>query len=109
MNQKIHLGSRLYAAPADILNLEARENYTFIRFIDGKKILSSTTLGIIEKRLSDYNFFRVNRSTVINLDFLDEFKVHYYKSKTTTKATNKPKDIFISRRRIAAFVAYVNA
>lgn len=68
----IHLGSRKYISPEEVQHLESDLNYTLISLIDGKKILSSTTLKKIEGRLRPFkNFVRVNRSTIVNLDFVE--------------------------------------
>lgn len=56
-NKLIHLGSRTRIMPSDILMLKADINYTIVILNDGSKIVSSTTMGIIEKRLENYHFF----------------------------------------------------
>jgi two-component system LytT family response regulator len=108
MKTKIHLGARAFASPSDILNLEAKDNYTLIHFTDNSQLLSSTTLGLIEKRLEPYGFFRINRSTVINLRHLNRFHVISSSSKAESTNNSKPA-IKVSRRRVAAFQACVNA
>jgi DNA-binding LytR/AlgR family response regulator len=107
MKTQIHLGARAFASPSDILNLEAKENYTLIHFADNTKLLSSTTMGTIEKRLEPYRFFRVNRSTIINLEHLDRFSV-FASTVTLRSAVNSKPAFRLSRRRIAAFEACVN-
>lgn len=67
----IHVGSRKYLLPNDILFLESDINYTIINLRDGKKIITSTTLKKIEMRLLSFkNFFRVNKSAIVNLDYI---------------------------------------
>lgn len=105
----VHLGSRREVDAFNILLLKADNNYTEIYFDDGSRFLSSTTLGTLEQRLQPYNFFRVNRSTVINLNYLNHFKVHRHKTKSESSPCQNVKDIFLSRRRVAAFEACVNA
>ncbi|MFT4733469.1 MAG: DNA-binding LytR/AlgR family response regulator [Algoriphagus sp.] len=76
-NLLVKIGSRKQVASDAILMLKAVCNYTEIFLNDGSKILISTTLGTIEKRLGGFDFFRVNRSTVVNIKFIDksdEFK-----------------------------------
>lgn len=69
-NNKIHVGSRKYLNPEEMLHLEADINYTIISLTDGNKILTSTTLKKIEMRLLAFkNFIRVNKSAIVNLDF----------------------------------------
>jgi DNA-binding LytR/AlgR family response regulator len=68
----VHVGSRRYIPPEEIQHLESDLNYTLISLIDGKKILSSTTLKKIESRLVSFkNFVRVNKSAIVNLDFVE--------------------------------------
>lgn len=71
----IHVGSRKYLAPHQILHLESDLNYTQIMMADGKKILSSTTLKIIENRLLPFkNFVRINRQSIVNLDLVEKIE-----------------------------------
>lgn len=68
----IHIGCRLYIPADEMQHLESEINYTQISLVDGQQILSSTTLKKIESRLISFkNFVRVNRSTIVNLDFVE--------------------------------------
>jgi DNA-binding LytR/AlgR family response regulator len=68
----VHIGSRRFVKPEEVQHLESDINYTIIWLIDGKKILSSTTLKKIESRLMPFkNFVRVNKSLIVNLDFVE--------------------------------------
>lgn len=72
---QVHVGSRQYLAPNEILHLESDLNYTQILLADGKRILSSTTLKIIESRLMPFkNFVRINRKSVVNLDLVEKIE-----------------------------------
>lgn len=67
----IHVGSRKFIRPEEMQYLESDLNYTVIALRNGQKIMSSTTLKKIESRLISFkNFLRINRSTIINLDFV---------------------------------------
>lgn len=101
MKTKVHLGARTYAFPSQILHLEAYQNYTHIRFSDGSRLLSSTHLGALEKRLSDFNFFRVNRAILVNLDYLSGFDSD---SKVCQVSTGQLDKISVSRRRKLALL-----
>ncbi len=69
---KVHVGSRKYVRPEDMIHLESDLNYTLILLKDGKKILSSTTLKIIESRLHPFkNFVRINRQSIVNFDWVE--------------------------------------
>lgn len=68
----VHVGSRRFVPPEEIQHLESDLNYTLISLINGKTILSSTTLKKIESRLVSFkNFVRVNKSAIVNLDFVE--------------------------------------
>ncbi|WP_158561186.1 LytTR family DNA-binding domain-containing protein [Emticicia sp. C21] len=90
----IRLGWHHKIDPDTILLLKADCNYTQVYLANGTMILSSTTLGILQKRLSAYQFFRPNRSTLINLNYLVDFE----KDTATIKLANNEL-IHISRRR----------
>lgn len=54
----------------NIFFLEADINYTIIYFLDGSKYLSSSTLKRHEEKLSKDDFFRINRSQLVNRNFI---------------------------------------
>jgi two-component system, LytTR family, response regulator len=59
-------------AYADIIALKADVNYTNVILAD-KKIISSHTLKIIEQRLNSNLFVKINRSVVVNKNFIKIF------------------------------------
>lgn len=102
MKTKINLGARTLATSQEIIKLEAQENYTLIYFTNGQKLLSSTTLGVLEDRLKVHSFFRVNRSVMINLAYLNKFRV--LKSNSEEENSDaKGEKVLVSRRRWAEF------
>lgn len=56
---------------ADILYIEADRNYSRI-FTQSKEILLTTTLKVIEEKLSNQPFIRIHRSYLVNLSHIDE-------------------------------------
>lgn len=56
-----------------IIRCEADRNYTSFFLKDGKKILVSKTLKDYETLLSGHNFFRVQQSHLINMNYVDRF------------------------------------
>jgi len=54
----------------EIVYLEAEGNYTSIYLLNGKEETITQSLGQIEEELSANNFFRINRSIIINLKFI---------------------------------------
>ncbi len=49
-----------------IVRIEGERNYSFIHLANGKKQLSSKTLGYFDEILSDKGFFRCHRSHLVN-------------------------------------------
>ncbi len=90
----IRLGWHHKVDPRTILLLKADCNYTQVYLDNGSMILSTTTLGVLQKRLSPHQFFRPNRSILINLSYMIGFE----KDTATIKLAND-EVIHISRRR----------
>ncbi len=53
---------------SEILRLEGDRNYTKIYFINGEQLLVAKTLKEYEELLSDYGFFRVHQSNIVNMN-----------------------------------------
>lgn len=60
----------------DIVHCESDKNYTFFYLNDGKKILVSKTLKDYDTMLSNFSFFRVHQSHLINLNYVDRYDKH---------------------------------
>jgi DNA-binding LytR/AlgR family response regulator len=73
---KIHVGSRKYLWPSEIITLEADWNYTKILLTNGQILLVATTMGIIANRLPKSEFLRINRGTVINRSAVANYFIH---------------------------------
>lgn len=106
-NNLIHLGSRKNIPSSSILMLKSDINYTIIYLNDGSKILSSTTLGKIEKRLKDFQFFRPNRSIIFNLDFMADFEDESQSGCFGKILLKNNEKIALSRRRTEAFLKII--
>ena len=103
----VRIGGHKKICPTSILMLKADNNYTYIYFIDGSFVLSSTNLGILEKRLKECNFFRSHRSTIINLQYVSNFEgkdiIRHFPIIRLTNGTKNP----LSRRKVAVFLKII--
>jgi two-component system, LytTR family, response regulator len=63
------LGFRLINV-AELMHLQADDNYTTFYLTGDRKILSTRTLGEFEKILDSPEFFRIHKSSIINMNFL---------------------------------------
>lgn len=57
----------------DIIYCEADKNYCKTVLANGKTELITMQLGSVEKKLDKETFIRINRSTLVNLDYLENF------------------------------------
>lgn len=57
-----------------ITRCEAQGNYTQFYFTNGNKMLISKTLAYFDDLLNDFSFFRANRNTLINMNFISKFQ-----------------------------------
>jgi len=60
----------------DIIRCESDKNYTFFYLKSGKKILVSRTLKDYDILLSPFEFFRVQQSHLVNLNYVDRYDKH---------------------------------
>ncbi|MCK5839617.1 MAG: response regulator transcription factor [Bacteroidales bacterium] len=58
---------------SDIIYCESDVNYTKFYLLNGNKIIVSVTLKEYDEMLSEYGFFRVHKSFLINLAHIDRF------------------------------------
>ncbi len=101
MENHILIGGYRKILPSNILMLKADTNYTITYLVDGTHFLSATTLGILEERLKDFNFFRTHRSTLINLNYISLLNKQDYQ---TDLKINNCINIQIARRKMPDFL-----
>ncbi|MCU0467472.1 MAG: LytTR family transcriptional regulator DNA-binding domain-containing protein [Arcicella sp.] len=83
----------------DVMMLEGEGNYTYVHLSNGKKILISKTLKEFCETFEQYDFARIRKSYLINLNFLKD--VDFSSDTAVTMQTGQR--IEISRRRKAEF------
>jgi two-component system LytT family response regulator len=87
--------------------LKSDINYTIIYLNDGSKFMSSTTLGKIEKRLKDFQFFRPNRSIIFNLEFMADYESKAQSGSYGEILLKNNEKIALSRRKSEAFMKII--
>jgi two-component system, LytTR family, response regulator len=58
----------------EIVRVEALSNYSTFHLVNKQKIMVSKTLKDFESLLAQQNFFRVNRSCIVNTDYVIKYK-----------------------------------
>ena len=84
----------------DIVRFEAEDNYTHIYLQSGERITASKTIKSYEDLLAPFNFYRVHKRHVINLNFMRKF----VKGDGGYLIMDDDKRIEVSRRRRPAFM-----
>ncbi len=83
----------------DINHLESWGGYTKIYLMNNKKIVTTTGITVYEELLANNSFFRVNKSSLVNLNQLES----YDHKKRTIKLKNN-RELEVSRRKQKPFV-----
>ena len=87
----------------DIVWLEASDNYTNLFLNTGKKIVASKTLKEFEAILPTTVFFRIHRSSLINVDYIKE----YSNAEGGTIIMSDGTNIQVSKARSQEFVEFI--
>lgn len=87
----------------DIVWLEASDNYTNLFLNTGKKIVASKTLKEFEAILPTTVFFRIHRSSLINVDYIKEYSNAEGGTIIMTDGTN----IQVSKARSQEFAEFI--
>ncbi|HAW18915.1 MAG TPA: DNA-binding response regulator [Flavobacteriales bacterium] len=85
---------------SEIVYCESQDNYTQFFLVDGSKIMVSKTIKYYEEVLDSSKFFRVHRSNIINLSFIDK----YVKGEGGYVVLKQGARIPVSRRRKESFL-----
>lgn len=84
----------------DIIYCESQDNYTQFFLVDGRRIMVSKTIKHFEEALDESQFFRVHRSNIINLKYIDK----YVKGEGGYVVMKQGPRIPVSRRRKESFL-----
>ncbi len=57
----------------DIVRLEAEDNYTHFFVVGGERITTAKTIKTYEDALARFNFLRVHKKNIVNMNFMKKF------------------------------------
>jgi len=83
----------------DLIYLQADSNYTNLYLTGDRQIIATRTLGEFEKLLDGNRFFRIHKSTIINLTFLEGYSSYQGNFAELNDGTL----LSISRRKLLEF------
>jgi two-component system LytT family response regulator len=84
---------------SDLMYLEADSNYTILHLSGLNKIVATRSLGEFEKILDSPGFFRIHKSTIINMKYLQGYSSYEGNFAELTDGTR----LSISRRKVNEF------
>lgn len=87
---------------ADIVIFEANGSFCLAVDNQKKKNVLNSTLSEIEASLDPTKFFRINRSEIINIDFIDSIEP-YFKNRLVIKLKHRPEACHTSSAKTAEF------
>ncbi|MCC7244995.1 MAG: response regulator transcription factor [Saprospiraceae bacterium] len=79
----------------EIIRLEAEDNYTHFLLKGGERITASRTIKGYEENLADYNFVRVHKKHIVNMNFMKT----YFKGEGGYLVLDNGETIEVSRRK----------
>lgn len=86
----------------NIINFEASGDFSFAYDDGGSKNVVNYSLGDIENKVNPEKFFRINRSEIINIDFIDHIEPHF-KNRLIIKMRKRTEDLFTSSSKTPLF------
>ncbi|HUM51101.1 MAG TPA: LytTR family DNA-binding domain-containing protein [Chitinophagales bacterium] len=86
----------------DIIRVESEKNYSCFHLNNNKKIISSKTLTSFEDKLQENHFYRIHRSVMINLNYIQNIK--HDKQKGYVVVMNDNTELEIARRKRKEFL-----
>ncbi len=96
----VEKGGKKILVPIDqIRYIEAKDDYSCI-YIDTDRYLSTISLAQLENKLSPHGFFRVHRSYIVNLEYVEDVEVVSSGNLQLGIQGVEDKKISVSRRRV---------
>ena len=99
------LESLLFVDVDNIVRCESNDNYTHVYLKAGKSILVSKNIKHFEELLDSHGFFRLHRSHLVNLNFIEE----YFRGEGGYVSLTDGTSIPVARRKKAAFLERIQA
>ena len=87
----------------EIIYLEADTNYTILHLTEKRQVIATRNLGEFEKLLESPEFFRIHKSTIINLHYLSGYSSYQGNFAEMQDGTR----LIISRRKLSEFRDYI--
>jgi two-component system LytT family response regulator len=81
--------------PDDVILMEAKVNYTYLYFKNGRKVLLCQTLKSLSEKLEQHGFIRIHRKTLVNTQYISHFDAI-----NSSFVLKNGKEVEVSRRKL---------
>lgn len=88
--------------PDDVILMEARVNYTYLYFKNGKKVLLCQTLKSLSEKLEQHGFIRIHRKTLVNTQYISHFD-----ALNSSFVLKNGREVEVSRRKLRCLKEFV--
>lgn len=104
------VGNRVVIKPTNEISLFYTENkIVYMKDIDNKRYMINHSLDELEKEhLDPYQFYRINRSAIVNLDSLVEMKNYENGRLKLSILANSDDHLIVARDRVSDFREWIN-
>ena len=92
----------------DIVSFEANGDFSFAYDNQEKKHVINYALGEIESKLDPAQFFRINRSEIIHIDYVQSIEPHF-KNRLAIKLSKRAEVVYTSSTKTPSFRTWIDS
>jgi len=92
----------------DIVSFEANGDFSLAYDIQKQKHIINYSLGDIEKKVDPAQFFRINRSEIVNIDFIEKIEPHF-KNRLSIRLKHRDEPVFTSGNKTPMFRTWLDS
>ncbi len=93
---------------ADVVSFEANGDFSLAYDNQSNKHVVNYSIGDIEKKINPAQFFRINRSEIINIDYVDNIEPHF-KNRLTIKLASRAEVVYTSSSKTPSFRTWLDS
>ncbi len=92
----------------DVVMIEANGDFCMIHDQEGRKHVCNQTLGDLESILNPMFFFRINRSEIVRIDYIEKIEQHF-KNRLLLKMKKIDREVFTSGSKTPLFRKWIDS
>lgn len=97
-----------HIAMQDVAYFYSEDHYTFVATKDKQRYIINYTLDTLVEQLNPQQFFRISRQFILNINAISSTTKHFNGRLKITVNPSFSEDIFVSRNRVSAFLAWLD-